>query len=253
MAKVKAGPAVFEQALRVEMVMPNRLKIKADFSPQPLVLTEPIQGALEVTWLTGANAGGLMADVEMTFTKSDLAFPKFSEYTFTDPSRDFQPETHELFSGKLDAKGRADFEAKVDLEGKAPGGLMAQFRTRVREPGGASSVDRVSQPLHPYKTYIGIKMPKGDQTRGMLLTDTNHIIRLAAVDTDGKLKANRRVEITFEKIAWRWWWDAGEENASYMGQESSTLLQKAEVMLEGGQANWTLRLDYRRCTRSDTL
>ncbi|NIV30977.1 MAG: hypothetical protein GWN58_16250, partial [Anaerolineae bacterium] len=53
----------------------------------------------------------------------------------------------------------------------------------------------------------GIKLPKGDAARGMLLTDTEHTVEVATVDADGNPVAVSNMEIAIYKIHWKWWWD----------------------------------------------
>ena len=244
LAQVKAGPAVFEERLKIETVVPNRLKIKAEFSPKPLVRGEPVKGNLDVYWLSGAVAKHLEADVEMTLESAKPEFPTFTDYVFSDPVRRFEPETQALFQGRIDANGRASFSRSVQVSGKAPGALRANFRTRVMEVGGAFSVDRISETFHPYGAYVGIKLPPGDRERGMLLTDTLHPVKLCLLDPQGRKLGKRRVEVKLSKVEWRWWWEQDQQNASYLTSESGNLLQEDTVTLTGGEGTWGLKVKY---------
>ncbi|MBK9957003.1 MAG: hypothetical protein IPP11_00130 [Chitinophagaceae bacterium] len=57
LAKVKCGGAVFEKKIKIETVMPNRLKINVDFGKDPLLGTGgTTSGKINAKWLFGATA-----------------------------------------------------------------------------------------------------------------------------------------------------------------------------------------------------
>ena len=62
------------------------------------------------------------------------------------------------------SKGQATFEQELLPGGEAPGLLSAQFTTRVFEEGGAFSSSQSSVPFYPYPHFVGVKLPKGDQS-----------------------------------------------------------------------------------------
>lgn len=221
-ARVLVGGAVFQKVLKIETVMPNRLKINLDFGTEMIQAPETdIHATLSSTWLHGAIAKNLDADVEVTLKPMRTTFSRYSEYAFDDPSRTFAPESETVFSGPLNAQGEALVESELTAEGVAPGMLQALFKTRVFEPGGAFSVDRFSIPYAPYQRFVGIRAPKGDKARGMLLTDTKHKIQIVAVDPDGKPAGGGKVAVKLYKIKWRWWWEKGDESlADYVGTSS---------------------------------
>ena len=61
--------------------------------------------------------------------------------------------------------------------------------------------------LSPFQSYVGIKTPKGDAARGMLLTDQDHPVDIALVDKDGEPVKSGEVEVSFYKVGWKWWWE----------------------------------------------
>jgi len=108
MVKIKAGGAVFQKVLKVETIMPNRLKIKLDFGKEIKSLREgAVKAELSATWLHGAVAKNLDADMDVTLTAGKTTFPKYEHYVFDDPVRTYQPETQTLFEGSLDDQGKA--------------------------------------------------------------------------------------------------------------------------------------------------
>lgn len=250
MAKVKVGGAVFEKKIKVETVMPNRLKIQLDLGGETTLYSGGktagyLQGNLSSTWLHGAIARNLKADIKLSFTERPTRFPGFDAYVFDDPVRSFKSEQHALFEGKLDAGGQVAFKEKFKLEDEAPGMLNAHFETRVFEPGGAFSIERHSLPFHPYARYVGLLTPKGDKARGMLLTDTDHTVHLAMVDDHGRPVPEGAVEIKLYKIKWRWWWEKGREDfANFSSSEAYKVLKEDKVAIKNGKGQWQFQINY---------
>ncbi|MBN1254838.1 MAG: hypothetical protein JXA50_06150 [Deltaproteobacteria bacterium] len=242
---VKVGDVTFEKVLKIETVMPNRLKIKLDFGDKKSLSEGNIAGDLSATWLHGAIAKNLKADFEVAFTPYRTSFPKYEAYAFDDPVRTYETESQSIFEGKLNDQGIAKISADIKTENVSPGMLMANFKTRVFEPGGAFSIDRFSIPYHPYKRYIGIRVPPGDKARGMLLTDTKHTVSIVALDTEGKPVSAGQVELKLYKIKWRWWWEKGAENlADYIGSSSYSPIKTDIIPIKNGVGEWQFEIKY---------
>lgn len=244
--KVKAGSVTFQKNLKIETVMPNRLKIEMGFSSPYLKEGEKLNTVLKSRWLHGAIANGLNAKVDVTLTPALTAFKGFSDFVFDDPTRKFNAEIQTVFDDKLDANGQALIQSDINVEKRPAGILNANFTTKVFEAGGNFSIDRFSVPFHPYKSYIGIRTPKGDAMRGMLLTDTNHTVEIVSVNPDGKLMAGKKtVRVSLYKIQWRWWWDRSDEDlTSYAQNEEYQALHTEDIELVNGKGRYTLRLNY---------
>ncbi|MGS2738843.1 alpha-2-macroglobulin family protein [Sinomicrobium sp. M5D2P17] len=245
-AQVSVGGAVFSKSMRIETIKPNRLKIKADFADDILSGAKPVNGSLAVAWLHGAIARNLKADIQARFQPQNTSFKQFPGYTFNDPSRSFGSEEQTVFDGKLDAEGKASFSLKPQLEKQAPGMLQASFITKVYETGGDFSTDVFTKTYSPYSTYIGLNTPKGDKTRGMLLTDTRHRFEVVSVDEKGNPKAVKGLKVNIYKVSWRWWWDTSEDNlSSYNGsnQRENVFSQTLHTGADG-KAAFEFELKY---------
>jgi uncharacterized protein YfaS (alpha-2-macroglobulin family) len=243
--RVSVGGATFDKALKVETVMPNRLKIAMDFGMAELRAKSRISGVLSAAWLHGAPARSLKADVELALSPARTSFKRFEEYVFDDPTRKYDTERQKVFEGNLDPLGQARIDAAVTAEAVAPGKLRADLTTRVFEPGGAFSIDRFSIPYSPYERYVGLRTPKGDKTRGMILTDTKHRVDVALVDADGTPGGDGEVEVKLYKVDWRWWWERGEEDlAAWADANVHTPLQSAVVKVANGAGAWELEVKY---------
>ncbi|MHA7055703.1 alpha-2-macroglobulin family protein [Aquimarina sp. M1] len=245
-AKVNVGGASFTNALKIETIKPNRLKIKTNFADEILGAKESITGNLEVLWLHGAVAKSLQTDINVRFSPKRTSFKTFPGYIFDDPSRRFGTEEQEVFKGRLSPEGKVNFSLKPKLENKAAGMLKASFITKVYENGGDFSTDALSKDFSPYDTYIGLNVPKGDKARGMLLTDTQHNFEVVTVDKEGKPKAVKDLEVHVYKVNWRWWWDTSEDNLSSYNRGSyrNEVFNTKVTTNSSGQANFNFEIKH---------
>src|SRR3546814_1222789 len=101
-------------------------------------------------------------------------------------------------------------------------------------------------PYSPYTSYIGVRTPEGDRLSGRLLTDVDHTVDIVAVDATGKkLAGQRRVQVEFYKIRWRWWWNQADEYLGNFTQDKyNQLLKKETVTLTNGAGKWSIRVNY---------
>ncbi|PCJ95354.1 MAG: hypothetical protein COA50_09100 [Flavobacteriaceae bacterium] len=214
LVKISVGGASFTKTLKIETIKPNRLKIKTEFNDELLSGSKPIQGNLEVKWLHGAIAKNLKTDIAAKFRSQTTTFKQFPGYIFDDPTRKFSVEEQVVFDGKIDGEGKVGFTIAPQLKTNAPGMLQAAFITKVYENGGDFSTDVFTRPYSPFKTYVGLNVPKGDKARGMLLTDQTHTFEIVSVDEKGSPRATKNLKVTIHKVSWRWWWDTSSDNIS---------------------------------------
>nr|WP_253202525.1 MG2 domain-containing protein [Flavobacterium sp. MC2016-06] len=221
-AMVSVGGAKFYKNIKIETIKPNRLKIKNSFQRAILSSSYPNSSNLEVTWLHGAIAKNLNVEMQAKFSEQKTTFKGYDKYTFDDLVRRFSSEEVNIFSGKLDANGKASVSINPKLQGQAPGMLRASFITKVYEEGGDFSMDAMATTYSPYKTYVGVKSPEVNRY-GMLETRTNNRFDIITVDENGRPKSVRDLEIKVYKVEWRWWWDASSDNLSnYNSSEATT-------------------------------
>jgi hypothetical protein len=218
-AKISVGGATFYKGLKVETVKPNRLKIKIDFKDEVLTSNKAINAQLGVTWLHGAPAKKLKAEVKAKFSSTNTSFKNYSGYIFNDPSRNFNEEEITIFDGNLNTNGNAQFNKKMNFGNKAPGMLKASFFTRAFENGGDFSIDVISKDFAPYSTFVGLKSPKA-RAYGSYYTDENITFDVVTVDAKGKPVLRNGLEVKVYEIKWRWWWNSTYDDlASYVGSQ----------------------------------
>lgn len=245
LARVRVGGAVFEKSLRVETVVPNRLKI--DLAVAGMVKAEGLrlESKLASRWLHGAKAPGFKADIELRLSPRATSFPKYADYVFDDPLARFAFEPATIWEGELDEEGVATVEADIPAPEGAPGQLAGSLRTRVFEPSGGFSVDEATVVVSPHTRYVGVKLPKGDAARGMLLTDQPQTASFVLVDEDGKPLPAGEIDVALYKINWRWWWEKGPDAlAEYAESKELQPLQSGTVSIKNGVATWDFQVNY---------
>ncbi|GAA4313152.1 MG2 domain-containing protein [Mucilaginibacter gynuensis] len=245
-AKVKVGGAVFEKKIKIETIMPNRLKLDLSFGgASELTKGSGLNGALSARWLFGGTAQNLKAKVDAFLSAQTTSFKKFEDYTFDDPTLAFNTQTQTVFDGKLNENGVASVNTDINVENQAPGQLRANFLVKVFEPGGSFSINQIALPYNVYQGYVGIKTPKGSEQSDMLVTGKDHVIEIADVDTKGNLlPGTRNVEVELYKIQWRWWWDQSDNQLSNFTQDKYNKLIKTEnVSVTNGRGKWQFRIN----------
>lgn len=245
-ARVKVGGVSFSKTIKIETIKPNRLKILASFEEDMLLSNSNMLGSLEVKWLHGAIAKNLQADITAKFFSTSTNFKSYPNFRFHDPARNFYPSEENVFNGKLNQMGKANFRLSPDFEEYAPGMLEAKFLTKVYEEGGDFSTDVFSKTYSPFQTYVGLLKPKGDKTRGMLLTDTKHRFEIQTVDPYGKPKSAKNLKVRIYKIAWKWWWNTSADNLSSYSQSSyrQAVFETTVSTNSRGQAHFDYELKY---------
>jgi uncharacterized protein YfaS (alpha-2-macroglobulin family) len=245
-AQVLVGGLTFTKTLKIETVVPNRLKI--DFRTGREVLTGkdmPLEASVSSQWLHGAPASNLKFDVTVRLATKPTRFDRYPGYSFDDPASEFTGGEVASEKGVLDAQGRGQIKLDFSPKQPSPGMLDATFVTRVFEESGDFSIDSFSQPFHPYESYVGLMTPQGDAARGMLLTDVDHVVDIVTVDPAGQPVPRTRLKVLLYKIEWKWWWDkSGESLAQYVSSTQTRPLLSGEVATPGGAGKWTFQIKY---------
>lgn len=246
LAKATLGGSTFDRVLKIETVRPNRLKLELDFGSELLRGYQALpEGKLFAQWLHGGSASELQADVSVRLREKTTSFTRFPDYAFDDPTRKLDSQDQQLVDAPLDDKGYLRFNSSFQPEQPAPGMLSAVFTSRVHETTGGFSISKQAIDYHMFQHYVGIHLPKGDQERGMLLTDIDHDIDIASLDADGKPVSLPQVEVSLYKVDWKWWWDKSPDSlAEYADASHSSKLQQDIISTKDGKGTWKLNVAY---------
>nr|MCR5454000.1 hypothetical protein [Bacteroidales bacterium] len=238
-ATISCGNSRFYKQLRVENILPNRLKITTNFNKD--VLTSSGNNCIiSGKWLHGAIAKGLEVDVEMRMREIPLSFPKWEGYSFDDDKTSYYINNsyESVFNGTLNDQGEVRFAPNFD-EDNLPPKVKAYYMTRIFEKGGRFSKDETSIEVLPHSAYVGIKMPETD---GYCLDiGVDHTAELAVVDANGNSMSGRRdLIVKLYKLEWQWWYDSD----NYVSQYNSTLLKQDTVYANSGKSQYKFKVLY---------
>ena len=246
-ASAQLGGSTFAKTVKMETVAPNRLKLELELRKDALYPDDmPLKGQINAQWLHGAMASGLEDRCRRAHgIDADALRPQRRLRVRRSGSRVQEASSRPCSRASSSDKGQVWFEHDLSAQAQAPGALSAQFTTRVFEEGGAFSSSQSSVPFYPYPHFVGIKMPKGDQARSMLLTDKTHSIAIATLDAHGKPASLPKVQVTIYKIEWKWWWDKTDDTlAQYAKGEHNTPLKQGEIATKNGQGSFEFEVKY---------
>jgi uncharacterized protein YfaS (alpha-2-macroglobulin family) len=245
-ARIKVGGATFSRTIRIETIKPNRIKAKIDFKGDLLTKSQ-LQTPLKINanWLHGSPAKNLKVKVLMTLRPAATNFKKFENYQFLFPNSNFQTEESEVYSGELNAEGKASFNLKIPANG-APGMLSANFVTRVFEKSGDFSILTQRVKYSPYKSYVGVKM-NSDGRNGWYKTDTKYKVNVVSVNEKGNPIARSNIKVKMYKVSWRWWWNSyNDDLASYLGSNSYRAISTEYISTKAdGKGSFEVKINYR--------
>lgn len=251
LGKVKVGGSTFTKNLKIETVKPNRLKIRSDLAEGSVLKGNQQPINMSVTWLHGAIAKNLKADVEMTVNAGRTSFKDYPDHQFDDPSKRFESETDMIFQGRVNEKGKATYSANINVSHSAPGMLNASFKTRVFEQGGDISEDRMMLKYSPFDGYVGVKVPKGSGWRDALYSNESNIFSIVTVDEEGEKVDREGLIVEVFDVHWRWWWEYNDryDLARYVANSSSNRIRIDTVNTENGEVRYDLKFENDRWGR----
>lgn len=246
-AYVQIGDIGFNKRLMIESVKPNRLKIDLDFGVDEFKKSNSsIDGDLTVNWLHGAPGKNLKAEFSASYTSVPTTFNNYSDYIFVDPSKKISGSSSQFFKGSVDEKGHSKISLKLNNSLKSPGKVKVNFSGKAFEKGGDFSIRNFSMPYSPYETYIGLRVPKGDASRDMLLTDVEHTINIVSLNSDGKPVSKDNLSVELYKIDWKWWWDqsAYSQVPNFVSTKARSLIKSGTVNTKNGEGIWKFSISY---------
>ncbi|MBC7694894.1 MAG: hypothetical protein H7141_05535 [Burkholderiales bacterium] len=244
-AKVKVGGVIFTKNIRIETIMPNRLKINLDYKKDKIYSSDlTLNSDLFINWLHGAPGRNLETKIDVSLSQIATEFKGYKGFTFDNPAQNFYSETQTIFSGRTDENGKTIVNAQLSNTKDAPGFLAANFTIRAFEEGGSFSTDRFTIPVSPFTNYVGLKVPETKNNAQYLETDMDHNIQIASVDEFGKATSRSNIEVKVYKLDWRWWWDNyNQDLSSYIGSNYHEPIYTESISSSNGKANFKLRVN----------
>ena len=245
MAKVKVGGVVFTKNIRIETIMPNRLKINLQYQKDKIYSSDlALKSNLNIMWLHGAPGRNLETKIDVSLSQITTEFKGYKGFIFDNPAQNFYSETQTVFTGKTDDNGNISVNAPINDTKDAPGFLQANYTIRAFEEGGGFSTDRFTIPVSPFTNYVGLKIPDTKDNEQYLETDIDHNIQLVTLDEFGKPTSRANIEVKVYKLDWRWWWDNyNQDLSSYIGSNYHEPIYSENISSLNGKVNFKLRVN----------
>lgn len=243
-AVVSVGGAKFYKAVKIETIKPNRLKIKNNLADKIISAQNKNTGNITVTWMHGAAAKDLKIDMQGKMMKNTTSFSKYPGYTFDNPTVNFTTEEINLYSGKVNDVGQANFTLQPNIESQAPGMLKMAMITKVYENGGDFSTDVATATYSPFTTYVGLKTPAPNKY-GMLETGAKQRFDVVTVNENGLPKRTENLQVKVYKVDYRWWWrSSGDDLSDYNAATSRTTYYTTTINTDAtGKASFSFAAD----------
>ncbi len=215
--------------LRIETVVPNRLKVNLQ-PDAPRLGPEDREVGLELTssYLFGAPAAGLDATLAVSYRAAEKRFEAYPDYSFLHPAERLSVSDQTLLERALDGAGRARVQWRVPALAGAPSAVTATLTARVFERGGRPTTQALEIPIDPYPAYVGLRTPKTSWVE----IDRPLDLEVVLLDRDGTPVPGRELEVTLSHNERAWWWEYRsfeDYSLRFKSDISTTLLERATV------------------------
>ena len=204
--QIQIGGSIFDHVLKIETVVPYRLKTEIATTKEHLGRQDEILSAnMLTTYLFGSPAAGLEAELSVALHSVPKTFPQHRAFSFTNELIDYQPVEAVLFKGQLDAEGSTHVEWPLPPLVNVPSALQAVLTAKVLEKGGRPNYQRHQLPIDPYDHYVGLKQPEFDYG----YTRVGQPVQIPSIVTDveGHPVAGRNLRYRVYRGFTYWWWE----------------------------------------------
>jgi uncharacterized protein YfaS (alpha-2-macroglobulin family) len=243
-ARVKVGNNTFHKSLRIETILPNRLKIEMTSDEERFITGHKGTLYLYARWLHGGLASNLKADVTETIRASKTTFDNYKDYVFENPSNNFYPDEKVIFDEILDKQGKATVPVDLPNRKNLPGTLSIGFVTKVYEPGGRFSIDQKKFKYTTYNRYVGIKAPD-KRSSYYYETDKTQKFDVVTVDDEGNRISVTNLKVEVYKLNWSWWYSSNNSNlANYISQHYTSKIHSETISTNNGKGSFSFELKY---------
>ena len=150
-AQILIGDSTFDHVLKIETVVPYRLKTEITTAKERLGREDELLSAdLHSTYLFGSPAAGLEAELAVSLHSVPKTFPHYRAFSFTNELIDYQPVKAVLFKGPTRRQGtcpcRVDSPASRQCALGSPGRARRQSAGK-RRPSQPSAVPASHGPI----------------------------------------------------------------------------------------------------------
>ena len=201
-AKVYAGPRVFNHSIRIESIVPYRLKVNL-VSDKKKIIGREIDLSLNimVNYLFGAPGSKLIYEIDRIVRKG-VVETKFSNYFFDDETKDFYYEPNTIKTGETNDRGQDKINDNFVLD-QSPSAIDLTYMAKVFEESGRPVIYNETVKVYPYEYITGLKMPNNDY--GYFEVGKKIPFSLIVLKDDKIVE--KKLSYTIYRVKNYWWWD----------------------------------------------
>lgn len=227
--EANTGNKTFNRLLKIETVIPNRLKIKFEPQKEQLgYLDKTLNFKIKSNYLFGNPASGLETEVQGTLKSLEKKVANYPDYIFNNEAIDYKSFSEKITTTSLDNNGEKSVNWNLPDLKKVPSLIEAVIDTKVLERGGRDTQSKNSVIINPYQYYVGIQKPNSDY----LKSSEELKIKTIVIDSNNKPVVGRKLKYTIYQNSRNWWWEYDNQNdfrLHYKSDNETKVIKQGEI------------------------
>lgn len=222
-ASFRIGNKYFSHAVKIETVVPYKIKVRME-SPVKKILHDhsTYKINLQTNYLFGNPAANLDAEVTVNISSAPKHFEKYSDFVFSNPSKDFREIEQNIFKGSTNENGAVEIENPMPALTDVPSALSMKVSAKVLEKGGRPNNSWMTIPIEPYSHYVGLQPYK----YSYVATGNDIEIPVILVDQEGNPIPGKNIRYKIYRNSEHWWWHYGNDGSLRFKSDFNTVLLK---------------------------
>ena len=230
-ARISAGSRNFYHTIKVETVVPFKLKVRMEADQKKITAKDPkFDLKVRSNYLFGAPAVGLSYETEVQVSPRRISFPKYQGFEFNNEYSGFSSYNQSIAEGALDSSGFEDISWTIPQFEEVSSGLTARFVTTVYEKGGRPNTNRMNIPIDNFDHYVGIQKPS--YRYRYITTNEESSIQVICVNTKGKAVQGKKLLYRIYQNNSHWWYhydNRRDYQLRYKTDNNTTLVKEGSI------------------------
>ena len=189
-------------AFSIEEFIPDRMKVRVDTDKDTYQPGQPVNIDVEGVTLFGPPAAGRRVQTNVELEAFAFTPEGYSAFTFGNNERAFSSVEANLEDALLDDNGRVSMTYTLPRSLRPPASLRMVVESTVLEPGGRGVTAYSGAVVHPYETYVGLRL----LNEGYAEPGKAFPLEFVILNADGTPVSGRRANVSLSKIHWNSIW-----------------------------------------------
>ncbi len=242
-AEIEIGGKKVYHTLKIEMVKPNRFKVKIDI-PDTVKAVQTVSGSVNAKYLFGTPASNCEAKLDILFESREFSPPTWPEYIFKHPMLSFSEQKVNGFEGSLDDDGNREFSAELPQDSKIPSLISGNAIATVYEPGGGFTRQSKRFTVVPYSGFVGIKPVF---RYGEARTGEKYSLPVTCINVNGKPVSGHKIKISHYFNRNYWWYDyhysSRRTDRDFRRLNTTYLVEEKTFLSSNAQQNYDIEVE----------